>query len=85
MSNIKNIWLEFEIRAFNEELGFDIPLCGLCGNSGILDTTTSATWKGKPVGVRAFCICPNGRVKKKSSTKQKKWGGNSVCPTKISE
>jgi len=39
MSNVKNLWEEFVVKAMNEELGFEIPLCGLCGNSGILDTT----------------------------------------------
>lgn len=78
MSNAKNLWEEFVVKAVNEELGFEIPLCGLCGNSGILDTTTSAKWSNKSVGIKAYCICPNGRARKKVITKQKKWEGSSV-------
>jgi hypothetical protein len=39
--------------------------CGLCGNAGIFDMrgrVTSPT--GDDCGVRAFCICPNGRALK---------------------
>ena len=41
--------------------------CGLCGNSGIVDTRgTVRSPAGDDCGVRAFCICPNGRVAKHS-------------------
>ena len=41
-------------------------LCGLCGNSGIVDTTCHARdFDGHNVGGRYFCICPNGRDMKK--------------------
>ena len=37
--------------------------CGLCGNFGIVDTRGSVrSPDGKECGVRAFCICPNGRL-----------------------
>ena len=37
--------------------------CGLCGNSGIVDTRGKVRSPiGKDCGVRAFCICPNGRA-----------------------
>lgn len=37
--------------------------CGLCGNSGIVDTRGKVkSPTGFDCGVRAFCICPNGRV-----------------------
>lgn len=64
-----DLWLEF--------LGPDTPYafhgtpmqnchCGLCGNSGIIDTRfTLVTPAGQPCGVRRFCICPNGRKMKK--------------------
>lgn len=37
--------------------------CGLCGNTGIVDTRGKAkTPTGDDCGVRACCICPNGRA-----------------------
>lgn len=58
MSTTDDLWLEF--------LGGDPPIhCGLCGNSGVVDTVGKvATPNGVPCGVRVFCICPNGRVQK---------------------
>lgn len=50
-------WLEFLGPAS------DKSCCGLCDNSDIVDTrgkVTSPT--GGDCGVRAYCICPNGRV-----------------------
>ena len=45
-------------------------LCGLCGNTGMIDTTNSAV---SPMGIKAggryFCICPNGRAMKEMSEK----------------
>ncbi len=35
--------------------------CTLCGNSGVIDTRSSAvTATGKRVGRLNWCICPNG-------------------------
>lgn len=77
-----NAWIEFETFQYINHLpGHKIPFCGLCGNSGIIDTRKSVTTsEGKPCGVEAFCICPNGRAKKKKSVicNGKKWGGTSV-------
>ena len=58
------------LDAYKEELGYRLweadfmrdGQCGLCGNRGIVDTIgTAFTASGKPNGVRAHCICPNGR------------------------
>ncbi len=52
-------WLEF--------LGppGDESHCGLCGNAGVVDTRGRVkTPRGDDCGVRAFCICPNGRAMK---------------------
>lgn len=62
----KDLWLEFTVYVKSPETGFDIPLCGLCGNSGMVDTTTTAKcWKTVPAGIKTYCICPNGRANKK--------------------
>ena len=63
--DFKDIWREFDVEVFREDIGFNIPLCGLCANSGIIDTRDSAIWNNKPVGIKGFCICPNGRALKK--------------------
>lgn len=53
-------WLE-------EYLDPHTGLCSLCGNVGVIDTIGRAI---SPVGVHSgrmnFCICPNGRAKKKA-------------------
>lgn len=43
---------------FNPDLG----VCGLCGNSGWIDTRNHVVSpRGTPCGVRRPCLCPNGR------------------------
>ena len=38
-------------------------LCGLCGNTGELDTTdTAVSPKGLKPGGKHLCFCPNGRA-----------------------
>ena len=60
----KDLWLEFLDEATKSH-------CGLCGNSGIIDTYKAdiKTAAGLRVGVRAYCICPNGRIMKKAKIK----------------
>ena len=45
----------------NEAVG----LCGLCGNTGLIDTRGIAI---SPAGVHAgglhFCLCPNGQIRR---------------------
>lgn len=42
--------------------------CGLCGNSGVIDTRGKVTDpRGNDCGVRIHCICPNGRAIKQFS------------------
>lgn len=52
----------------NDETWFEFlsnSCCGLCGNSGVLDTRGKVkTPRGEDCGIRAFCICPNGRALK---------------------
>lgn len=79
-------WLEYSVFVKDDRPGIDkISICGLCGNSGIIDTKDKAkTPNGigaKPVGVEAYCICPNGRAIKKKFAKKPKWGNTSVIST----
>lgn len=66
--NRKNLWMEFTIYVDMDFGGkiFPVPMCGLCGNQGIVDTTEKAvTPGGQSCGGKFFCICPNGRQNRK--------------------
>lgn len=53
-------WLEFLGPAD------DPSCCGLCGNSGVVDTRGKVVSpRGEDCGIRAYCICPNGRAIKR--------------------
>jgi hypothetical protein len=54
------LWLEF----LDEK---HVGHCGLCGNSGVVNTHTAnvKTPTGLKVGVKTYCICPNDRAMKK--------------------
>lgn len=41
-------------------------LCGLCGNSGTIDTRGVRSAAGVLCGDQFFCLCPNGRAIKKA-------------------
>lgn len=45
---------------FMEFLSPKVDVCGLCGNSGVLDTRGVRSPLGVECGVVAYCICPNG-------------------------
>ena len=48
-----------------------LSLCGLCGNDGIVDTTSTATSPKEGVpspGGKFYCVCPNGRARKGNNT-----------------
>lgn len=48
-------------------------LCGLCGNHGVVDMTGKVfSPAGVECGVKAFCVCPNGRALKRADALQKK-------------
>jgi hypothetical protein len=57
---------EFTVMVMREDIGFEISLCGLCGNCGIVDTRESVKWNQKNVGLIGYCVCANGRALKKS-------------------
>ena len=49
-----NFWMEFINPATH--------CCGICGNTGVIDTRERVfTPANTETGIRAFCICPNGR------------------------
>jgi hypothetical protein len=53
--------------------GYHNVHCGLCGNTGIVDTRGRAkTPAGFDVGVLRYCICPNGRALKKQKADPEK-------------
>jgi len=52
---------------FDEFIGQN-NLCGLCGNTGRIDTVGKVTSPaGFPAGGEFFCICPNGRAMKEAN------------------
>jgi len=67
----KDLWLEFIVQVPMPHLnGMEVPICGLCGNTGRVDTVSFVkTPNGISCGIKAFCICPNGRAYKKAHNK----------------
>jgi hypothetical protein len=48
-------------------------LCGLCGNSGMIDTRPTAKGPtGLKCGIYRPCICPNGRATKRAIRAEEK-------------
>lgn len=74
------VYLEFGTSVPDERFPkTGLGLCGLCANSGRIDTRQSARFNSAPCGVLAYCICPNGRqAKKMGRAAIAKWGGTSV-------
>lgn len=56
------LWEEFVV------LG---TVCGLCGGTGVVDTTSSCRGPAGEAlcGVRSYCICPEGRANKREKVK----------------
>lgn len=78
-NNMKDLWLEFTVYVNLGHGRTNIPMCGLCGNTGEVNTRDRAIAPNGTTdcGVKAFCICPNGRCLKKLATGSK-YGGSSV-------
>ena len=55
-AKLTNYWSEFYVNNGH---------CSLCANSGVIDTTGLKSMRGKEVGRKNFCICPNGQVIRK--------------------
>jgi hypothetical protein len=62
------LWREFIVEApppkGSKDVLESVPVCGLCGNTGIVETFAKTLY-GAPCGVRKPCICPNGRAVKR--------------------
>lgn len=63
-----DLWEEFIVMVPMPHFqGMEVPVCGLCANTGIVDTLkTAVSPKGVQAGIRACCICPNGRALSKA-------------------
>lgn len=63
----EDLWLEYVVEApppkGQEDILETVPVCGLCGNTGIVETQARTTY-GAACGIRKSCICPNGRAMK---------------------
>ena len=46
---------------------FPLNHCGLCGNSGVIDTRGVTTAGGITVGGIWWCICPNGQAHRQNN------------------
>lgn len=66
---------------------FPIPLCALCGNTGIIKASWGWDGKGKEEihRIKTFCICLNGRARKKQAIGGPRWGSNSVIKHEVAE
>ena len=74
---MSKLWEEFIVYVEMPNLpgAGKVPMCGLCGGGGIVDTRSHAKTPGPngvPAGIEGPCICPNGRAyraKIKAATK----------------
>ena len=62
---MNDVYDEYDVTVHDPELGFDVHLCGLCGNTGWIKTIGVHSPKGIPLQtICKPCICPNGRAAK---------------------
>jgi len=59
-----------------------VPLCGLCGNNGIIKTKWHPPWTEMETDydsyeLEGYCICKNGREMRKKAVGSR-WGGTSI-------
>ena len=63
---VTNLWEEFIVMKEVKPGMGAVPMCGICGGTGIFDTRGQApSPTGVDCGSRNYCICPNGRYNKK--------------------
>lgn len=71
---MKLLWEEFLCHGKFYDGGRELEfhLCGLCGNTGIVDTVGKVmSPAGVVCGVKTYCICPNGRAMKPKENKKR--------------
>ena len=78
----KDVWIEYAVRVYDQTSDAEIDVCCLCGNSGILNTLNNIKWDNKKCGIKAYCICPYGRLSRKKHIKNK-WGMSSIIKKEI--
>jgi len=85
LSNLQDEFTVFVTRDFGMNT-HAVPLCGLCGNTGIVKAIWKPPWAptvdAKTYEIESYCICSNGRtLRKKNPRIGRKWGGSSVTKT----
>lgn len=64
-NQLADFWSENYV-SFRDWEGLPLGHCGICGNSGVIDTRGKVfTAAGVECGMRTYCICPNGQALKK--------------------
>lgn len=69
-ASLKTLWLEYSVIVTSPD-GLTYSICGLCGNTGLLNQNICN--RNFRLQVEAWCICPNGRCLRKQ-TKGSKYG-----------
>lgn len=58
---VDSYWMNhYTTRVSDPNTGFSYPVCGLCGNNGVIHSKCF-TPAGIPIDTKVFCICPNGQ------------------------
>lgn len=88
---LRAIWeSEFIVEQDSKKIpGFKIPICGLCGNNGLIRVKVPlcpAALPGSGERLEAYCICPNGRARKRDqerlARKQARRAAKGIAPKK---
>lgn len=70
---MSKLWEEYQVEVAPPEHLKDkietMPVCGLCGNTGYIETNAKTTY-GVACGIIKPCICPNGRAIKRKENHQ---------------
>lgn len=76
--DFQDLWWEFLNGRPPSHPDLGPSFCGLCGQSGYINTAGICTPAGVPCGGRFYCICPNGRALKAAFGVPA--GGSSLVP-----
>lgn len=64
---IKNLYIAEKLTDYWRK-HYATDHCTLCGNRGIIDTSSAITAAGLRVGRTNYCICPNGQAMRKAKS-----------------